>query len=74
MFPFSLFENKKEGLPAESIVVLPANVTNLKIKKKGKRNKSIHTITQDSRDSPEKLFLKSNRGQNCWKRHFIVSA
>lgn len=45
-----------------------------KKKKKGKRKKSIHTITQDSRDSPEKLFLKSNRGQNCWKRHFIVSA
>lgn len=39
MFPFSLFENKKEGLPAESIVVLPANVTNLKKKKERKKKK-----------------------------------
>lgn len=62
MFLFSLFENKKEGLPAESIVVLPANVTNLK-KKKGKRKKSIHTITEDSRDSPESVFKKQRRAK-----------
>lgn len=63
MFPFSLFENKKEGLLAESIVVLPANVTNLK--KKERKKKKIYSYNNARLQglSRKTVFKKQQRAK-----------
>lgn len=63
MFLFSLFENKKEGLPAESIVVLPANVTNLK--KKERKKKKIYSYNNARLQglSRKTVFKKQQRAK-----------